>query len=217
MRKCNDGRLIQSTIAGCQTAAIYWPKVALLTQHWYCSRTGCVGMGMCCEKMTMIGWRNARSMKLRSRGRPKRTWREVVREDCQARKLNKEDAMDRCKWKKMIKDVRWSGWVWVGECFFWYRPTRVVPDKRPLNGCVCVYRITERESAERYRPVDVARDVVKQDVNVAAASVQVMTCDGHCSAAGTRTNQRPHHTHTRPLSHNNYTVSQKNKAHNSCP
>jgi len=28
--------------------------------------------------------------------------------------------------------------VWVGECFFWYRPTQVVPDKRPLNGCVCV-------------------------------------------------------------------------------
>jgi len=26
----------------------------------------------------------------------------------------------------------------VGECFFWYRPTRVVPDRRPLNGCVCV-------------------------------------------------------------------------------
>jgi len=22
----------------------------------------------------------------------------------------------------------------VGECFFWYRPTRVVPVKRPLNG-----------------------------------------------------------------------------------
>ena len=28
--------------------------------------------------------------------------------------------------------------VWVGECFFWYRPTRVVLDKRPLYGCVCV-------------------------------------------------------------------------------
>ena len=69
----------------------------------------------------------------------KRKTKEVVREDCQARKLNKEDAMDRCKWRKMIKDVRWSGWVWVGECFFWYRPTRVVPDQRPLNGCVCVY------------------------------------------------------------------------------
>ena len=38
--------------------------------------------------------------------RPKRTWREVVLEDCQARKLNKEDAVDRCKWRKMIKDVR---------------------------------------------------------------------------------------------------------------
>ena len=48
----------------------------------------------------------------------------------------KEDAMDRCKWRKMIKDVRWSGWVWVGECFFWYWPTRVVSDKRLLNGCV---------------------------------------------------------------------------------
>ena len=42
----------------------------------------------------------------RPRGRPKRTWRDVVREDCQARKLNKQDAMDRCKWRKMIrKDV----------------------------------------------------------------------------------------------------------------
>ena len=40
------------------------------------------------------------------RGRPKKTWKEVVREDCQARKLNKEDAMDRCKWRKMIKEAR---------------------------------------------------------------------------------------------------------------
>ena len=23
----------------------------------------------------------------------------------------------------------------MGECFFWYQPTRVVLDKRPLNGC----------------------------------------------------------------------------------
>jgi len=41
----------------------------------------------------------------RPRGRPKRTWREVVREDCQVRNMNKEDAMDHCKWRKMIKDV----------------------------------------------------------------------------------------------------------------
>jgi len=51
--------------------------------------------------------------------------------------------MDRCKWRKVIKEARWSGWVWVGECFFWYRPTRVVPDQRPLNSrryccCCCV-------------------------------------------------------------------------------
>ena len=42
----------------------------------------------------------------RPRGRPKATWREVVREDCQACIMSKEDAMDRCKWRKMIKDVR---------------------------------------------------------------------------------------------------------------
>jgi len=42
----------------------------------------------------------------RPRGRPKRTWREVVEMDCQARKLNKEDALDRSRWRKLIKDVR---------------------------------------------------------------------------------------------------------------
>ena len=39
----------------------------------------------------------------RPRGRPKRTWREVVQTDCQARTLNKEDAMDQNRWKKLIK------------------------------------------------------------------------------------------------------------------
>jgi len=52
-------------------------------------------------------------------------------------KLNKEDAVDRCKWRKVIKEARWSGWVWVGECFFWYQPTRVVPDQRLLNSRCC--------------------------------------------------------------------------------
>jgi len=42
----------------------------------------------------------------RPRVRPEKTWKEVVREDCQARKLNKEDAMDRCKWRKMTKEAR---------------------------------------------------------------------------------------------------------------
>ena len=31
----------------------------------------------------------------RPRGRPKRTWKEVVQKDCQVRNLKKEDAMDR--------------------------------------------------------------------------------------------------------------------------
>ena len=39
----------------------------------------------------------------RPRGRPNRTWREVVQKDCQARNLNMEDAMDHSRWKKLIK------------------------------------------------------------------------------------------------------------------
>jgi len=31
---------------------------------------------------------------------------DMLSEDCQARKLNKEDAMDCCKWRKMIKEAR---------------------------------------------------------------------------------------------------------------
>jgi len=40
----------------------------------------------------------------RSRGRPKKTWRKIVEKDCQARKLNREDAMDRLRWMKQIRD-----------------------------------------------------------------------------------------------------------------
>ena len=42
----------------------------------------------------------------RPRGRPKITWTEVAEKDCQARELNNEDAVDRCKWRKVTKDVR---------------------------------------------------------------------------------------------------------------
>jgi len=41
----------------------------------------------------------------RPRGRPKRTWTEVVETDCQACKLIKEDAVDCSRWRKLIKDV----------------------------------------------------------------------------------------------------------------
>jgi len=39
----------------------------------------------------------------RPRGRPKRTWRQVVQKDCGVHKLNREDAMDYTRWKKLIK------------------------------------------------------------------------------------------------------------------
>jgi len=65
-------------------------------------------MGMCCKNDD--DWVN-KSMEYEAegpipRGRPKRTWREVVKEDYQACKLNTEDAMDSSKWRKLIKDVR---------------------------------------------------------------------------------------------------------------
>jgi len=40
----------------------------------------------------------------RPRGRPKKTWREIVEKDCQAHKLNKDDAVDRKRWRKQIRD-----------------------------------------------------------------------------------------------------------------
>ena len=40
----------------------------------------------------------------RPRGRPKRTWLDVVQKHCQARKLSKDDARVRGRWRKLIKD-----------------------------------------------------------------------------------------------------------------
>jgi len=37
-------------------------------------------------------------------GRAKKTWTEIVEKDCQARKLNREDAMNRNRWRKQIRD-----------------------------------------------------------------------------------------------------------------
>jgi len=42
---------------------------------------------------------------VRSRGMSKKTWREVIEKDCQTRQICKKDAMDRRKWRKLIKDV----------------------------------------------------------------------------------------------------------------
>jgi len=40
----------------------------------------------------------------RPRGRPKKTRREIVKKDCEVRGLNREDAVDRTRWKKQIRD-----------------------------------------------------------------------------------------------------------------
>ena len=41
----------------------------------------------------------------RPRGRPKRTWLEVVQRDCQVRGLSKDVAMVRGRWRKLIRTV----------------------------------------------------------------------------------------------------------------
>jgi len=40
----------------------------------------------------------------RPRGRPQKTWTEIVEKDCQVRVLNREDAMDHIRWMKQIRD-----------------------------------------------------------------------------------------------------------------
>jgi len=54
----------------------------------------------------------------RPRGRPKKTLREIVEKDCRARGLNREDAMDRSRWRKqigMIVDHDECEWVNVSS------------------------------------------------------------------------------------------------------
>jgi len=49
-----------------------------------------------------------------------------------------------------IQKTGWGNPAWTqhspmlrqkAECFFWYRPTRVVPEQRPLNGCCCCWSL----------------------------------------------------------------------------
>jgi len=51
----------------------------------------------------------------RPRGRPNRTWIDIVQKDCQVLKLNREDAIDRNGWRKQIKRlmirIGVSGWM----------------------------------------------------------------------------------------------------------
>ena len=61
-------------------------------------------LGMCCENKN--DWvKKCMEYEVegaRPRGRPKKTWRQIVEKDCRARGLNREDAMDRARWRKLI-------------------------------------------------------------------------------------------------------------------
>jgi len=46
----------------------------------------------------------------RHRGRPKRTWLKVVQRDCQVRRLSRDDAMVRGRWRKLIRMVDEQEW-----------------------------------------------------------------------------------------------------------
>ena len=66
----------------------------------------------------------------RPRGRPNRTWLEVVQRDCQAHGL-RDDSMVHDRWRKMIRMVdEQEGCEWM-NVFFWYQLTWVDPDKGP--------------------------------------------------------------------------------------
>jgi len=70
---------------------------------------------------------------------PNKTTSEVTEKDCQFRQICKEDAVDRRKWRKLVKDVYNShkDRMQVSECFLWYRLSQIILDKEPLNGLLC--------------------------------------------------------------------------------
>ena len=75
-----------------------------MVQHTDYNKTGCDAMGMCCEKKS--DWVK-KCMKYevegtRPRGRPKKTWREIVEKDCSVCGLNMEDAMVHSRCGKQI-------------------------------------------------------------------------------------------------------------------
>jgi len=78
-----------------------------------CCREGqAVDIGSMCRKIGEV-WTYHDSVKkcmeykvegARPRGRPKKTRREIVEKDCQTQGLNREDATDRSRWRKQIRN-----------------------------------------------------------------------------------------------------------------
>jgi len=61
-------------------------------------------MGMCCQKRQSLVKKCMEAEGARPKGRPKKTWTEIVQKNCQVCKSNREDAMDRNRWRKQIRD-----------------------------------------------------------------------------------------------------------------
>jgi len=74
-----------------------------------------------CEKKIMIWVKKCMEYEVedaRPRGRPKKTWREIVEKDDKASGLNREDAVDCSRWRKqigMIDDHGECEWVNVSS------------------------------------------------------------------------------------------------------
>ena len=70
-----------------------------MTQSRYYSKTGC-DVWACVAKEDSDWVKKCMEYELkgaRPRGRPKKTWKEIVEKDCQVRRLNREDAVDRIR------------------------------------------------------------------------------------------------------------------------
>jgi len=42
---------------------------------------------------------------VRPTAKPKKTWSEIIETDCETQQICKEDAMDRRKWRRLVKDL----------------------------------------------------------------------------------------------------------------
>jgi len=81
----------------------------------------------------------------RPTGRPKKTWSEIVEKDCKACGLNREDAMDRSRWRRQIGIFDdHDGCAWVNVSFGTGSPG--CPGQNPqsrkmvvcVRTCVCI-------------------------------------------------------------------------------
>jgi len=61
---------------------------------------------------------------------------------------------------------------------FWYRPTRVVPEKGPLNGCVCTHKMAVVYRDHRLRDVTSPHALIDRAVMAACDVVQPVRVRG---------------------------------------